>query len=173
METEVWKDVIGYEGFYQVSNFGRVKSLDRIIVRSDGQSQPVKEKIKDLKDDGRGYLQVGLCSNNYCRSKKVHRLVALAFLNANACGMEVVVNHIDGDKKNNNLRNLELVSQRQNTSMYQDKKKTSSIHTGVSWCKANKKWSAIIKIKGRGKYLGYFKNEIDAANAYQLALQTI
>jgi hypothetical protein len=83
----------------------------------------------------------------------------------------LVVNHKDFNKLNNNLDNLEIITQRQNT----NKKhlKSSSQYIGVFWNKQNKKWKSQIRINKKIKYLGYFVNEIDAHNAYQNALTTL
>ena len=91
---EIWKDKKDYEGHYQVSNFGKVKSI-----------KFGKEKILKLNKDKDGYLQVTLCKNNIKKVYKVHRLVAEAFLD-NPYNLSQV-NHKDEDKTNNNVDNLE------------------------------------------------------------------
>lgn len=101
---EIWKDIIGYEGAYQVSNFGRVKSLSRNTF--DGRK--VNGKIMTLCEDSDGYLLAHLRKENISFNAKVHRLVALAFIN-NKYG-KPEVNHIDGDKRNNHIDNLEWVT---------------------------------------------------------------
>lgn len=107
---EIWKNVKGYVGLYQVSNYGRVRSLDTKQVRSNGRVMcefTVKGQILNPYFTGRttrnskGYLTVNLKRKN----KKVHRLVAEAFLeNPNNYPM---VNHKDGNTENNNVENLE------------------------------------------------------------------
>lgn len=91
---EIWKDKKDYEGHYQVSNCGRVKSI-----------KFGKEKILKLIKDKEGYLQVTLCKNNIKKVYKVHRLVAEVFLD-NPDNLPQV-NHKDEDKTNNNVENLE------------------------------------------------------------------
>ena len=76
MEKEIFRDVKGYEGLYQVSNFGNVKSLERI----DNYNRLVKEKILKPYTDKVGYLHVVLCNNGKMKSFLVHRLVAMVFL---------------------------------------------------------------------------------------------
>lgn len=94
MKKEIWKDILGYEGLYQVSNFGRVKSL-----------KFGKERILKLTKDKDGYLIVNLYKNNKSKTFKVHRLVAEAFI-PNPDNLPQV-NHKDEDKSNNILSNLE------------------------------------------------------------------
>ena len=105
---EVWKDVEGYEGFYQVSNLGRVKSLGRIIVTRYGKTQTIYERVLKIKIHKFGYLEVSLHSNGKSKTYKVHRLVAEAFI-PNPDGL-LEVNHIDENKSNNRVDNLEWCS---------------------------------------------------------------
>ena len=101
---EVWKDIKGFEGLYQVSNLGRVKSLERY--RSNhSKLQKVEEKIKSTREDAQGYLLVDLYKDNKQKTVRVHRLVAEAFI-PNIENKETV-NHLDGDKSNNKVNNLE------------------------------------------------------------------
>jgi hypothetical protein len=100
---EIWKDVEGYEGLYQVSNFGRVKSLPR---------PKAKNGIMITGADTRGYARVSLYKNSAKKTVKVHRLVAAAFFEKVA-GKEAI-NHIDGVKTNNHIDNLEWVTNSEN-----------------------------------------------------------
>ena len=104
---EIWRDVINYKGIYQVSNLGRVKSLKRKGCLND--------RILKPKPTSRGYLKVTLCINNEIKYKTVHQLVAEAFLNHTPCGMALVVDHIDNDKLNNCVNNLQVITQRENS----------------------------------------------------------
>ena len=97
---EIWKDIQGYEGFYQISNFGRVKSLGGIC----GTCKR-KEKIRALHHTKDGYVKVRLLRNSNDKTYRVHRLVAEAFI-PNPNGYDTV-NHIDGNKDNNCVDNLE------------------------------------------------------------------
>lgn len=114
---EVWKDIFGYEGFYQVSNLGRVKSLDRIIKYKPSKTRGEYEaktngKISTQHKNIDGYIRVDLCKDGKHKSSLVHRLVALHFI-PNP-GMLNQVNHIDGDKTNNYVDNLEWCTQAEN-----------------------------------------------------------
>lgn len=106
---EEWKDVVGFEGLYQVSNKGRVRSIDRVIIRCNGTLLPLTGKIlPQYKKRGNSWLprlQVNLSKNGKAYSKLVHRLVAEAFL-PNPQEYETV-NHKDENPLNNNLDNLE------------------------------------------------------------------
>lgn len=110
--TEIWKDVPGYEGFYQVSNLGRVKSLDRTIRHARFGS--VKRKGKELRQavDRYGYMRVGIFNGNDKKIWSVHRLVATAFI-PNPENKETV-NHINGNKQDNRVENLEWNTQVEN-----------------------------------------------------------
>lgn len=106
---EIWKDIKNFEKIYQVSNFGRIRSLDRMIINSNlnksyfkkGQLLKQHYSLKNQK----GYLQVSLWKNGTRKECKVHRLVAEAFIPNFENKQEV--NHIDGNKNNNCVNNLE------------------------------------------------------------------
>lgn len=101
MTKEDWIDICGYERLYQVSNFGRVKSLRRI--KPNGQE--VKERILKSLDNTHGYQYVSLSKNGVLHKEYIHRLVAKHFLD-NPMGYKCV-NHKDENKSNNNVNNLE------------------------------------------------------------------
>ena len=164
---EIWKDIVGYEGLYQVSNLGRVRSLDRII---EGSVKDYSYKSKILKPGKMttGYLFVNLYKDKKSSSKRIHKLVATAFLDHVSSGYNSIVDHIDNDKTNNVVTNLQITTARVNTS--KDKKDKTSQYTGVIWHKFSKKWTASIRIGKSRKYLGYFVNEEDAHLAYQKEL---
>lgn len=103
--VEVWKDIEGYEGLYQVSSFGRVKSMARITSSPSGRWRPLKERIMSQKISNEGYYVIGFSKNSERSMPNVHKLVANAFIpNPNA---KDTVNHKDGDKLNNHVSNLE------------------------------------------------------------------
>lgn len=102
---EVWKDISGFEGYYQISSAGRVKSLKRIVVDSRNRKQSIKEKLLSPDKSNNGYLRVTLSIG--CKTERVlvHRLVAEAFI-PNTSGKKTV-NHINGIRDDNRLENLE------------------------------------------------------------------
>lgn len=103
---EVWKDIPGYEGLYQVSNLGRVKSLPRTILYKDGRSRKILAHIMKPQGNGNGYLKLTLCNqNHYQKQCYIHRLVAEAFL-PNPTN-KPAINHKDENKANNEVSNLE------------------------------------------------------------------
>ena len=109
---EIWKDVKEYEGLYQISNFGRVKSLKRYVNTNGNSKRLVNEKILKQTIDNTGYYVVSLWKNNQHLRAHIHRLVAENFIvNKNN---KPYVNHIDGNKLNNNIKNLEWCTPREN-----------------------------------------------------------
>lgn len=102
---EVWKDVRGYEGLYQVSDQGRVRSLDRINSAGKRTRGTIRKQTKNVKN---GYLYVGLSKNGKSTNYSVHRLVAIAFID-NLEGL-YTVNHKNENKEDNRACNLEWMS---------------------------------------------------------------
>lgn len=163
MENEIWIDVLGYDGIYEVSNLGNVKSLN--------YNHTGKAKFLSLCKDSVGYLTVRLYINAKGKTYKVHKLVAQAFLNHTPCGYNIVVNHKDFNKLNNRVDNLEVVTQRENSNLKHLKSKSN--YVGVTWQESCKRWQARITINTKRIYLGVFKNEYDAHMAYQNKLKEV
>ena len=110
---EQWLGIIGFEGLYQVSNLGRVKSLEKSYVTGRGWIRHQEEKLLKPRKTKFGYLQITLCKNGKIKHLTVHRLVALHFLpNPNNLPM---VNHKDENKENNIASNLEWCDAKYNT----------------------------------------------------------
>lgn len=107
---EVWKDIEGYEGYYQVSSLGRVRSLDRVVATSNGRTRISHGRI--LVPCGRPYRHVCLSRGNVQEQRRVHRLVAEAFI-PNPENLRDV-DHIDCDKTNNRVDNLRWCTPSQN-----------------------------------------------------------
>lgn len=126
IENEIWRPVAGYEGLYEVSSFGRVKSL--------GRTEPIfnsvrfrKDKIMRQKLTKFGYLEATLSKNGKPSTKKIHRLVAEAFL-PNPEGLPQV-NHKDEDKTNNRVENLEWCSAKYNMNYGSVKRRVGEKHS--------------------------------------------
>ena len=111
-QKEIWKDVIGYEGLYQVSNFGNVMSMERYITESSGKIRIKYKKKMKLYQNEYGYMRVILIKNKIGKNYQVHRLVSLSFIENKL--NKLYVNHKDGIKNNNNVENLEWVTKSEN-----------------------------------------------------------
>jgi hypothetical protein len=131
---EEWRDVPGFEGFYQVSAFGRVRSLARCWISISGEIC-TKEVIMTLQRSTNGYMQIHLRRPGSHRKHYVHRLVANAFLTNP--GDRPFVNHIDRDRLNNVAANLEWVTPGENTAhwMAHDKAElsTTNANEGIAF----------------------------------------
>ena len=111
MEKEIWKDVVGYEGLYQVSNLGRVKRMSKLCVRRNNKFM-LKEKYMKNHYQKAGYLYTRLTKNEKSRNFFIHRLVATAFI-PNPDN-KPTVNHINGIHDDNNVNNLEWATYKEN-----------------------------------------------------------
>ena len=169
---EVWKDIPEFEGYYQVSNLGNVKSLSRIILGRGKHNTLLKERLLKFSTSTNGYYQVILQKEGFKKIYKVHSLVAICFLNHIPDGTHnVVVDHINEVKTDNRLENLRLIGHRENVS--RSMKNNTSTYVGVSWSKNAKKWISQITIEGKTKYLGLFDNEEEANKKYLETLKNL
>ena len=152
MFDEIWKAVKGFEGLYEVSNLGRVKSLERRLQITSKNRKPYKkitsEKILKQYVDRYRYMKVVLYKNNKAHYFTVHRLVASAFVE-NTCKKNAV-DHIDCNRKNNHANNLRWVTTKENQ-MYSHKL-------------GRQKWNAkpIVAINSLGERF-YFDSQREAA----------
>ena len=167
---EIWKDVVGYNKLYQVSNFGRVKSLSRMVWNGKAYYR-IPERIIKNSIDSKGYHFITLCKDGTYIQKRVHQIMAECFFNYSYKESGLVVNHKDFNRINNILDNLEVVTHRENTNMKHIPH--SSKYTGVHWNKKNKKWDTIIRFKGKIIRLGTFIKEEEASMYYENALKAI
>ena len=140
---EEWRPVVGYEGLYEVSNLGNVKSLERMKWNGKGY-QKIPERIMKLRKNNSGYLRVFLCKEGKMKSYLVHQLVATAFLE-NPMGY-TEINHISEDKLDNMAKNLEWVSHKYNCSYGTRNKRVAEKNTNNP--KLSKPLIAINKITG-------------------------
>lgn len=151
LPNEEWRDIIGWEGLYQVSNLGRVKSLPRLHKYVHGEYLS-KERILSPRVCGgqREYLSVALYRGKGAVQRKIHRLVAMAFI-SNPKGYKEV-NHIDENKRNNMASNLEWCSRSYNVN-YGRRIEKQSAHLQ----------KAVLAFTRRGKFVARFKSIKDAA----------
>lgn len=105
-----WRDVVGYEGLYQVSDHGDVRSVDRIT--TGDRNRKIKGKQLKQTKSTTGYYKVELCKDGHAISTKVHRIVANAFINNPE--NKPYINHIDNNPLNNFVENLEWCTQKEN-----------------------------------------------------------
>ena len=106
---EEYKEIKGYEGLYEVSNLGNVKRLRKTVV-INGNTRTYYQKILSGTLDSNGFLKVVLSKGGKSSGKRVHKLVVEAFLDNGYCGRGRLIKHLDGDRTNNKLDNLELTS---------------------------------------------------------------
>jgi len=166
--SEIWKDVKDYEGLYQVSSWGRLKSL----ARNDARGHARKEKLLKTPINAQGYESVNLYKNGLMVNVRVHQLVAQEFIGYIRDGfLTKIVDHIDNNKLNNRADNLQLVTPRFNSS--KDVKNKTSKYTGVCFVSRRKKWQAQIKYLGVNIFLGHFDSQEDARDAYNHKLKEL
>lgn len=153
MEGEIWKDIQSYDGYYQISNLGRVKSLRRLIWNGFS-NHLTKDKIRKLVVNNYGYTYVKISFNKKSIKFSVHRLVALHFIDNPKNKLEV--NHIDSIRLNNNVKNLEWVSKSENQCHSKITKKTTSKYIGVCFNKNFKTNVWISQIRINNKNIGTY-----------------
>lgn len=168
---EEFIDLPNYEGYYQISDLGRVKSLCRYVSHSLYGSMFIKESILKQSFDGNGYLIVNLSKNSKYNTRTVHQLIAECFLNHKPCMFELVIGHKNDIRKHNYLENLYIITNRTNSDKHH--LPSSSKYVGVYWYKRDEKWISRIYINGKRNYLGSYKSEIEAHYAYQNKLKEI
>lgn len=157
---EEWADIKNYEGIYKVSNYGRVKSLSRILFNGKGFFK-TKDKILSPKLGNNGYYCFSLAKDKKSNFHLAHRLIANSFI-ANPEN-KPTVNHKDLDRANNCISNLEWNTYRENNchKFQKDNKK----YIGVSFHKRNKKWISYIFINKKLIHLGSYETSHQAYQA--------
>ena len=168
IQPEIWKDVVGYGGYYEVSDMGRVRSVDR-TVEHQGGTKNLRGRIRKPGPDAGGYPMVCLYLDGKPKPHRVHRLVALAFLGEPVEGRNDV-DHINGVVDDNSVENLRWASRSANQ-LNQHSIRARSGVTGVYYNadRIKNPWSASIKIDGRPTYLGSFATIEEATEARRVA----
>lgn len=147
MIQENWKDIPNYEGLYQASDLGNIKRNNKLL----------KPSINHY-----GYYYVVLCKEGKSKTFRIHRLVLLAFKG----NSDLIVDHINGNKLDNKLSNIEYVTPRENSKRYHIQQNTTSKYIGVSKQKSGR-WRSMVHINGTSRHIGTFFTEFEAHIAYQ------
>jgi hypothetical protein len=165
--VEQWKDIPDYEGLYQASNLGRIKSLKKPRKKSTNNPNSfVRERIMKASLSQK-YLNTGLYKDKY-KQFLVHHLIALSFMNFKANIGNIVIDHKNNISTDNRLVNLQLISRRNNNN------KDAKNKTGAIGVYTNKGfYYARINFNGKNYNLGSFKNVLDAKNKYLEAYNLI
>lgn len=157
---EEWKPIVGYEGLYEVSNFGQIKSLERIT----NNNIHISEHIQTQRIGETGYMYVGLCKEGVKANKRVHRIVAIAFVPNPENKPQV--NHKDENKQNNNADNLEWVTG------------TENINYGTAIQRAHEKdcsplTKKVLQIDKNGEIVAEYASQSIAAKAFNTSAGNI
>lgn len=128
MEEEIWKDILGYEGYYKISSLGRVKSVPRVITLTNGHKKSIQERICKPHLNINGYEIVVLSKNGILKNKSVSRLVGFAFIpnpENKPC-----IDHINGNRRDNRVENLRWCTRKENDNFELAKKHRSEARRG-------------------------------------------
>lgn len=151
-QKEIWRTVIGFEGIYEVSNLGNVRSLDKIIYCKNGRIRSMKGKILSPSKHTSAYLTIRLCyGEREYKPYYLHRLVAEHFCHNDDPENKTQVNHINGDHKDNRACNLEWCTPSENIKHGVDAGKVNSTRKGkkIKWFTEKEAVTiAILELKG-------------------------
>jgi len=170
--VEIWKDVVGYEGLYQVSNLGRVKSLDKTVKSAikNNNERFIPGIIMSFTQDKDGYFRIGLTKNKKKKIIPVHRIICSAFIENPENKPQV--NHIDGIKNNNILSNLEWATLSENrVHSY-----ATGLQTGINRRGEKSNFAKLTSddvIKIRKEYVPYKVTQIYLAEKYGVSQAAI
>lgn len=177
---EIWKDIKDYECSYQVSNYGNIRSKDKVVPCYPNSTRKVKGQLRKTYPNRRGYITVVLSKANKLKTFTVHQLVAQAFIPGFIKGTEI--NHIDGDPSNNHIDNLEPSDPSHNqfhawANDLNKRKQQSSPYRGVTYItnpRAKSRWAGYITHQGKSSY-GWktFMTEEEAARHVDSLLDQI
>lgn len=166
MKNEVWKDIKGYEGFYQISNLGNVKSLKRKVYSGRKRTRWQYEKIlSNNKTNGKGYKIVSLNKDSKSKNKYIHRLVAETFLeNPNNYKY---INHKDENKSNNNVDNLEFCTAQYNSTY-------NNLHIRNGLKNRNNKYSKkVLQLNDNDEIINTYPSISEASRQLNVSSQAI
>jgi len=147
---EIWKDVVGHEGYYEVSNLGNVRKANGELIK--------------LSSDRVGYQKAWFSSNGHSKSEYIHRVVARAFIGE----IYEQVHHINAIKSDNRAENLKLCTRRENQLFH-----TGGQYAGTTYNKQVGKYVAHISIKNKTVTLGYFVTREEAMARYKQEVEAL
>lgn len=152
---EIWKDVVGYEGFYEVSNLGRIKRVEHY----DSKNHRYCERILSLNPQKNGYVRVHLSKNGIAEFESLHRIVATAFVEKkDGCD---IVNHLDNNPSNNNAENLEWTTYKGNMEYAAIQGRMKHKPENLKKAQESNKKAVIAT---NGDVTHYFSSQVEAAN---------
>lgn len=153
---EEWKQILGYEGYYEISNFGNVRSMKRCVTYQNGVT--VRYKSKERKPSISDYRIIALSKDGLIKLCKISRLVAIHFIETD--NKRTIVNHKDYNKHNDHYSNLEWVNNSENIIHSNIRNKKSQ--TGIFYDSNRKKWAAYIYRNSKNIFVGRFNTESEA-----------
>jgi len=152
---EAWKPIRYYDGAYEVSNMGRVRSVDRVVKKGRVNAFQ-KGRLISFFVRKKGYRVVSLYKENKKKNWDIHQLVAIEFLSHLPCGLSKVVDHIDQNKENNNLSNLRIISNRDNLLRSIDRDLPHNVYPSKN------RFRVRFNINGKSKSYGTYKTIAEA-----------
>ena len=165
---EIWRPIPGYEGFYDASNLGRIRSRTIMVRRSMGGLQKSVGIIRKLHVGKSGYATVGLSKYGKRKTWFVHILVAKAFMGES----DLVVDHINRNKSDNRLSNLRYITQRENV-IHSQSNVTGKTGVYLNDERYKKRYRARIRVGGKLEELGTYLTKEEASRAYNNRLKQI
>lgn len=171
MKPEEWRDIPGYEGMYQVSDQGRVKSLEKTVPNKWPRVCTYHEKVLKPNRNKQGYLRIHVCKLGEKKHLSIHRLVASAFLSEYT--EKKPVDHLNGICGDNRLSNIRMATQSENQANRRKGTGHSSKFKGVTWDKERETWKCVIMKGWKRVFIGRFQDEVEAAKAYDEKLFTL
>ncbi len=166
---EIWKDIPNYEGYYQASNLGNIRTCERIIKCSNGKIN--KYKSKNRKPSLSEYRMIALSKNGNLKMYKISRIIANLFVKGQS-GIRNIVNHKDGNKHNDISENLEWCTNSENIihSFDNNLSKSKNKIRGVFFEKRRNKWTATLYRNNKNIFIGRYLTEQEAINQYNKKL---
>jgi hypothetical protein len=164
-QNEIFINLPNYGGFYQVSTLGNITFKNWFYDYEAKELRPFTDK--------NGFKYVRLCMSKRREEVFVHHLVAQVFLNNGSnCFGKDTIDHIDGDKTNNSVENLQIITeiQKESKKLKQVVKPVKKKHIGVTWLRIKQKWMVEAIVNGERTHIGFYKTQQQAIDAYNTAV---